>query len=142
MLRTVVVTAGRLVGVAIVGRPVARLLDDGSTLEITRVAADGTRNSCSALLAACRREPRPRHIACLATYTLASESGASLRAAGFPPDGAGGGGSWDRASRRREDGARWSGSYGGLASGRAAPGSLIPRASSAMFSAEHQTALG
>lgn len=36
-----------LVGVAIVGRPVARLLDDDHTLEVVRVATDGTRNACS-----------------------------------------------------------------------------------------------
>jgi hypothetical protein len=93
----------RLVGVAIVGRPVARLLDDGRTLEITRVAADGTRNACSALLGASRREARKRGAASLVTYTLPSESGASLRAAGFRPDGIAGGGKWSRATRRRSD---------------------------------------
>lgn len=93
----------RLVGVAIVGRPVARLLDDGRTLEITRVAADGTRNACSALLAACRREARKRGIAKVVTYTLPTESGVSLRAAGFRPDGVAGGGAWGRASRARAD---------------------------------------
>jgi hypothetical protein len=41
-----------LVGVAIVGRPVARMLDDGLTLEVTRVATDGSRNACSLLYAA------------------------------------------------------------------------------------------
>lgn len=91
----------RMVGVAIVGRPVARLLDDGRTLEITRVAADGTRNACSALLGACRREARRRSITRLVTYTLPSESGVSLRAAGFRADGMAGGGSWDRAARPR-----------------------------------------
>lgn len=91
----------RLVGVAIVGRPVARLLDDGRTLEITRVAADGTRNACSALLGACRREARRRSIARLVTYTLPSESGVSLRAAGFRVEGAAGGGSWNRTLRPR-----------------------------------------
>lgn len=91
----------RLVGVAIVGRPVARLLDDGRTLEITRVAADGTRNACSALLGSCRREARRRSIARLVTYTLPSESGVSLRAAGFRVEGAAGGGSWNRTLRPR-----------------------------------------
>lgn len=93
----------RLVGVAIVGRPVARLLDDGRTLEITRVAADGTRNACSALLAACRREARRRSVRRLVTYTLPSESGVSLRAAGFREDGEAGGGRWNRADRARVD---------------------------------------
>ena len=46
---------GALVGVAITGRPVARHLDDGATLEVTRVATDGTANACSMLYAACWR---------------------------------------------------------------------------------------
>ncbi|HLI38900.1 MAG TPA: XF1762 family protein [Streptosporangiaceae bacterium] len=36
--------AGVLVGVAITGRPVARHLDDGYTLEVTRLTTDGTRS--------------------------------------------------------------------------------------------------
>lgn len=40
---------GEIVGVAIIGRPVARLLDNGWTLEVTRVATDGTEHACSAL---------------------------------------------------------------------------------------------
>lgn len=93
----------RLVGVAIVGRPVARHLDDGCTLEITRVASDGTRNACSALLGACRRESRRRSIKRLVTYTLPSEPGISLRAAGFRADGMTAGGRWDRNGRPRQD---------------------------------------
>lgn len=95
--------AGRLVGAAIVGRPVARMLDDGKTAEITRVAVDGTRNACSALLAACRREAKKRKYERIVTYTLPTESGVSLRAAGFQPDGEVGGGTWNRAKRARED---------------------------------------
>src|SRR5258707_13750897 len=44
-----------LVGVAIVGRPVARLSQDGLTLEVTRTATDGTRNAGSMPYAACWR---------------------------------------------------------------------------------------
>lgn len=44
-----------LVGVAIAGRPVGRYLDDGLTIEITRVCTDGTRNACSKLYGACVR---------------------------------------------------------------------------------------
>lgn len=43
---------GRLVGVAIVGRPVSRYLDDGLTLEVTRLCTTGERNACSMLYAA------------------------------------------------------------------------------------------
>ena len=48
---------GKLVGVAIAGRPVARRLDDGKTLEILRVATDGTPNACSFLYSRCARSP-------------------------------------------------------------------------------------
>jgi hypothetical protein len=46
---------GTIRGVALIGRPVARLLDDGWTLEVTRVATDGTPNACSALYGIARR---------------------------------------------------------------------------------------
>jgi hypothetical protein len=93
----------RLCGVAMVGRPVARQLDDGRTLEITRVAVDGTRNACSSLLGAARREARKRGFSRIFTYTLAGEAGASLRAAGFVHDGTTAGGSWSRRGRARHD---------------------------------------
>ena len=78
-------------GVAIVGRPVAPALDDGATLEILRVATDGTRNACSMLYGACRRIGREMGYARVLTYTLPHEGGASLRAAGFKFDGEAGG---------------------------------------------------
>lgn len=37
----------RLCGVAIVGNPTARKLDDGETVEVKRVCTDGTHNACS-----------------------------------------------------------------------------------------------
>jgi hypothetical protein len=74
---------GLLHGVAIVGRPVARLLDDGWTLEVNRVATDRFPNSCSALYGAARRVAREMGYRRLITYTLQSESGASLRGAGW-----------------------------------------------------------
>lgn len=36
---------GRLVGVAIVGRPVSRYLDDGETLEVNRLCTTGEKNA-------------------------------------------------------------------------------------------------
>ena len=36
----------KIVGVAMVGRPVARTLDNGWTLEVNRLCTDGTKNSC------------------------------------------------------------------------------------------------
>jgi hypothetical protein len=92
-------------GVVIVGRPVARHLDDGHTLEVTRVATDGTRNSCSALLGAVRRYILEGNragrwkIDRIVTYTLPGESGSSLRGAGWSCDGIAGGGAWARAGK-------------------------------------------
>lgn len=73
---------GKLVGVAIAGRPVARRLDDGKTLEIVRVATDGTKNACSFLYSRVARIARLFGYTRIVTYSLASETGASLRAVG------------------------------------------------------------
>lgn len=94
---------GQLRGVAIVGRPVARGLDNGYALEVTRVATDGCSNACSALYAACWRAARALGYRRLVTYTLASESGTSLRAAGWRDVGKVTGRSWWTPSRPRVD---------------------------------------
>lgn len=94
---------GVLSGVAIVGRPVARHLDDGWTLEVTRVATDGTPNACSALYGAARRAAFALGYRKLITYTLASEGGSSLRASGWRVVGEVKGRSWSRANRPRVD---------------------------------------
>lgn len=72
-----------LAGVAVVSRPVARALQDGRTVEITRSATDGTKNANSKLYAALCRAAAALGYTKAITYTLVSESGASLRAAGF-----------------------------------------------------------
>lgn len=90
-------------GVAIVGRPVARMLQDGTTCEVVRVATDGSRNACSMLYGACVRAAKALGYRRCITYTLATESGVSLRAVGATATGAVRGCSWDRASRRRTD---------------------------------------
>ena len=94
---------GEIVGVAIVGRPVARNAADGWTAEVLRVATDGTRNACSFLLGAAWRAARSLGYRRLITYTLPEEGGASLRGAGFQCLGECGGGSWSRKSRPRVD---------------------------------------
>jgi hypothetical protein len=73
-----------LIGVAIVGRPTARALQDGTTAEVTRCCvADGApKGSCSFLYACCWRAWRALGGRRLVTYTLGGESGASLRGAG------------------------------------------------------------
>ena len=78
-------------GVAIAGRPVARRLDDGKTIEVLRVATDGASNACSMLYGACRRIARAMGYQRILTYTLPNEGGASLRASGFKIDGNAGG---------------------------------------------------
>lgn len=93
--------AGAIRGVAMVGRPVARNWDDGWTLEVNRTATDGCSNACSALYAAAWRAARALGWRRLITYTLASESGASLRAAGWTVIGERPGRSWRDSSRSR-----------------------------------------
>jgi len=72
-----------LVGVAMVGRPVARHFNDGRTLEVNRTATDGTRNANSMLYAAAWQATKALGYRRLITYTQAGETGASLRAAGW-----------------------------------------------------------
>lgn len=104
-----------IVGVAIVGRPKARMLQDGFTAEVTRccavdlprvVSSDGRSHASGVvamLYAACWRAARAIGYRRLVTYTLPSESGASLRGAGWTEIGAAGGGSWSRKGRPRVD---------------------------------------
>lgn len=75
--------SGALRGVAIVGYPCAQVLNDGVRAEIRRVCTDGARNACSMLYGAARRAARAMGHKPVITYTLPSEGGASLRAAGF-----------------------------------------------------------
>lgn len=85
----------RIVGVAVIGRPVARLAGHPREVaEVTRLATDGTRNACSILYAAAARACRAMGFRRIQTYTLESEQGASLRAAGWNHEGRAGGGQW------------------------------------------------
>ncbi|HYG67168.1 MAG TPA: XF1762 family protein [Anaeromyxobacteraceae bacterium] len=92
-----------LVGVAVVGRPVARGFDDGFTAEVTRVATDGSKNACSMLYGAAWRAAKAMGYRKCITYTLSSEPGTSLRAAGWRIVGEVKGRSWDTPSRPRVD---------------------------------------
>ena len=105
---------GKLRGVATIGRPVARQLQNGFTAEVTRVCTDGCANACSALYGAAWRVAKAMGYVRLITYTLPAEGGASLRGSGWLNEGPAGGGSWSRKPRPREDNApivektRWS----------------------------------
>lgn len=87
------------VGVAIVGRPVSRALDDGWTAEVIRVATDGTPNAGSFLYGAAKRAAQAMGYRRVLTYTLVEESGASLRAVGWRRVGVAGGGAWRCVAR-------------------------------------------
>lgn len=88
-------------GAVIIARPVARHLDDGHTVEIVRLVTDGTRNACSMLSGAACRQAHARGYRTVITYTLESETGASLRAAGFVAVAAVRADQWNRPSRPR-----------------------------------------
>jgi hypothetical protein len=96
---------GELVGVAIAGRPAARLLDDGRTLEVTRVAlVDGVENGCSRLYGAACRAAFALGYRRVVTYTLEHERASSVRAAGFVFDAdVEHRDSWARPKRPRQD---------------------------------------
>ena len=90
-----------IVGVVIIGRPVARHRDDGLTAEVTRLCTDGTKNVCSLLLSRAARAAAAMGYHKIGTYTLPEEGGASLRAAGWTLIGERGGGEWSVPSRSR-----------------------------------------
>ena len=93
---------GKQVGVVIVGRPIARHMDDGTTAEVVRLTTTGTPNACSFLYGAAWRAARALGYRRLLTYTLASEPGTSLRAAGWTRDAdVDAASTWSRASRPR-----------------------------------------
>lgn len=100
----------KLCGVAIVGRPIARLLNDDYTAEVLRccVTPDAPKNSCSKLYSACWRAWRAMGGRKLITYTLQTESGASLRGAGWHVIAECEPCAWSRKSRKRD----WQPIYG------------------------------
>ncbi len=94
---------GRLVGVAIMGRPVSRYLDDGLTLEVNRLCTTGAKNACSMLYAAAARAAKAMGYRKIVTYTLDTEPGTSLRAAGWTCAGPAGGKRWTGQRRPAAD---------------------------------------
>jgi hypothetical protein len=94
-----------LVGVALVGRPISFVYDNGLTVEVNRTITDGYKNANSMLYGACARAAFAQGWERVITYNERGESGASLRAAGYrivaerPARGG-----WDSPSRPREPG--------------------------------------
>lgn len=96
--------ASELLGVAIAGRPVSRVLQRKGYCEIVRVCVlEGVPNGCSMLYGRCRRIAQLMGYSKSVTYTLQSETGVSLRAAGYSRITETDGGSWSRPSRPRVD---------------------------------------
>jgi hypothetical protein len=93
---------GELCGVAIVGRPKARLIDQHRVVEVTRLATDGTKNACSLLYASAARAAKAIGYDEIITYTLESEPGTSLRAVGWEEVGRVRAEEWSRPSRSRK----------------------------------------
>ena len=93
----------KLVGVIMVGRPVARRLDDGFTLEVNRTCIDGYhKNACSKLLGHAVKVGKNLGYRKIITYTLPQESGASLRGAGWTLEKVtSGGGDWHNREERQ-----------------------------------------
>jgi hypothetical protein len=98
-----VVKGNMIIGVAIAGRPIARLSDQRMELEILRVATDGRKNACSFLLGAVARIAKHMGYARVKTTTLSRESGSSLRAVGWTPKESGNGIGWDSRPGRNVD---------------------------------------
>lgn len=97
------VDGDELVGVVIVGRPVARRRDDGQTLEVTRLCTNGHKNACSFLYGAAARATFALGYRRIGTYILKREPGTSLAAAGWKLIGETPGKSWSVPSRPRVD---------------------------------------
>lgn len=92
-------------GVAICGRPVARMTDQRAVLEITRLATDGAPNACSKLYAAVANAARAMGFSKVQTFILEEEPGTSLKASGYAREATSAGGDWTRSSKpnRRQD---------------------------------------
>lgn len=97
------VVEDRIVGVAIIGRPISRHRDDGLTLEVTRLCTDGTRNACSFLYGAAARAAFALGYARIGTYIHKEEGGASLRATGWRLIGEAAKPNWNRVNMPRKD---------------------------------------
>jgi len=93
-----------LVGVAVVMRPANQHMSfEGFMVEVSRLATDGTKNACSFLLSACARIAFELGYWCIQTYTMPTEGGASLRAAGREEMGRTRGNGWNTVKRKRAD---------------------------------------
>lgn len=104
-----VMNGSDLLGVVVVGRPVARMLDQQRIVEVNRLCVrqdlpQGLEwNACSLLYGWAAREAKRRGFERIITYTLASEPGTTLTAAGWTADSFTVGRRWNAPSRPRGD---------------------------------------
>lgn len=100
--------AGKRVGVAVVGRPVAPKTIHGEVAEVTRLCTDGHRNACSFLYSRAARIAREMGYGLIQTFILLPESGVSLKAAGWTFDGIthSANKGWENRPGRKSDGER------------------------------------
>jgi hypothetical protein len=98
-------TVTKLVGVAIIGRPVARKTDQYRVAEVTRLCTDGTKNACSFLYALAARLTKEMGFDRIQTFILDHEPATTLKAAGWIFDGMtdSATASWQTRSSRRTD---------------------------------------
>ena len=81
-------TGETLVGVAICGRPVGSKIDYRKILDVGRLCVlENNPNACSKLYATCARIAKEMGYESITTYTLESEPGTSLKAAGWICEG-------------------------------------------------------
>ncbi len=96
---------GTLVGVAIVGRPVARMVDSRTVCEVLRLCTDGTKNACSFLYGASARAAHALGFEKIQTYVLGTENATSLKASNWKFEARTAGGIWthtDGKARRTD----------------------------------------
>lgn len=94
---------GKLVGCVIVGRPVARQVDQLNIAEVTRLVTDGTPNACSYLYGQAARAAKELGFLSIQTFILQTESGISLKASGWKNAGMTKAGTWQTRDKRRTD---------------------------------------
>lgn len=100
--RVAAVQDGEIVGVAQVGRPLSRALNDGYTLEVLRLCTTGERDVCSFLYSRCARIAKEMGYRKIITYILETEPGTSLKATGWICECEKcGGGTWENSTRAK-----------------------------------------
>ena len=92
-----------LIGVAIMGRPVARNSDNGFTIEVARLCTNGQKNACSMLYQAAARASKELGFNKIQTYILEKESGTSLKASGWKLEAITAGGRWEHTHGKRNN---------------------------------------